>query len=166
HTLAGVNRCTRNKDTVRHPGKADGGHLPQDLAGTLNDYEDIVTGGYAKNRMDAAIAIPADPTAVVKGITGLGDIAGVGGPLPKGDRLHKVGWKTGYTTGEHYSVSDIECTLPTGAVALFVDQYTLVGDLASGFAQQGDSGAAVLSEDEDELVAMIIAVDTVHGATF
>ncbi len=165
HALAGVNNCTRNQDTVRHPGKADGGQLPQDLAGTLSDYEDILTGGYAKNRMDAAIAIAADPAAVAKGIAGIGDIAGVGGPLRHGDRVRKVGWKTGLTSGKCHSTSSITPKLPSGDVALFVDQHTIVGNLPSGFAQQGDSGAAVLTEDGDELVAMIIAVDTIHGVT-
>ena len=42
--------------------------------------------------------------------------------------------------------------------ALFVDQYGIVGDTPAGFAQQGDSGAAVLTKDSNELVGMIIAV--------
>jgi hypothetical protein len=159
HTLAGVNRATVNQDTVRQPGADDGGLAPAHTLGKLVSYRTILLGGYHSNTIDAAIAEPDDPADIAPGVRGIGAITGVGVPLRYGDRLHKVGWKTGYTAGTHRYMISYQTEFPGVGPALFVDQYGIVGDdPAVGFAQRGDSGAAVLTEGSDELIGMVIGV--------
>ena len=163
HTLAGVNQAAVNVDTVRQPGDADGGRTPGDTLGTLASYHTIMLGGYHQNTIDAAVAEPASPTDVTAGAGGIA-IQGVGPGLTYRDRVQKVGWKTGHTFGTYeYKISYL-VDFAGGNTALFVDQYGIVGDDATtGFAQRGDSGAVVLTEDGDELVAMIIGVTQDHS---
>jgi hypothetical protein len=67
--------------------------------------------------------------------------------------------------GEYRFMASLTATLPTGAKALFVDQYAIAGIQTTGFAAQGDSGAAVLTHPGDELVGMVIAVDSLPGGS-
>jgi hypothetical protein len=158
HTLAGVNQAQVSMDTVREPGAADGGQDPGDRFGSLVSYATIQLGGYHRNVIDAAIAEPAALTDAGPGVRGIGPISGVA-PTPRhGDRLKKMGWKTGFTTGQVFATIDFTTDL-AGQPALFVSQIMILGDdPATGFAQRGDSGAPVLTEDADELAGMVIAV--------
>lgn len=157
HTLAGVNQCVVNRDGVRQPGVADGGTAADSL-GTLTTFVPIQLGGYHPNIMDAAVAEPRDPTDVASGVRNVGAVNGEGLRLNYGDRVHKVGWTTQHTFGTFRYKVDYEQPFPTvGSTAVFVDQYGIVGD-AGTFGQQGDSGAAVLSETSDMLVGLLIGV--------
>ena len=159
HTLAGVNCCQLGQDTVRQPGADDLGQTPQDTLGTLLNYQSIMIGGLHANIMDAAVAEPADPAAVTAGVRGIGSITGVGMPLTYGDRVQKMGWKTKHTFGTYRAKLSYTTTFPGVGPALFIDQYGIVGDdSAVGFAEQGDSGAAVLTEDTNELTGLVIGL--------
>jgi hypothetical protein len=50
HTLAGVDQCVADQDTVRQPGAADGGESPDDTLGVLVTYYPIALGGYYRTR--------------------------------------------------------------------------------------------------------------------
>jgi hypothetical protein len=157
HTLAGINQSTVNKDTVRQPGSDDGGKA-SDKLGTLTHFMSIALGGYHSNTMDAAIADVDDPAYVSAGVRAIGSINGVGASLSYGDRVRKYGWKSALTSGTYrYKVSYLQDFPTVVSSALFVDQYGIVGDTGA-FAQQGDSGAAVLTEVGDELVGMVIGI--------
>ena len=164
HTLAGINQSTANKDTVRQPGAADGG-TAADTLGTLTHFVHLQLGGYHPNAVDAAIAELTDPADVDAGVRSIGSIAGVGAPLSYNDRVHKFGWRTSWTSGTFlYKVSYLQDFPSVTSSALFVDQYGIVGD-ANSFAEQGDSGAAVLTEGGDELVGMVIGIaDSINMA--
>jgi len=158
HTLAAINRALVGSDTVRQPGAGDGGTNPMDTLGMLMDFEPLRLGGYHPNHIDAAVAAPSNAADVVAGIRGIGTIAGVGGPLTYGARVQKVGWQTARTIGTCRQVTNL--VLEVGGVdeALFHDQYGIEGDNPSGFAQGGDSGAAVLTYPGNELVGIVIGV--------
>jgi hypothetical protein len=159
HTLAGVNQGTVDQDAVLQPGAADGGSLANDALGTLTNYETIMLGGYHENVMDAAAAELSSPADVEPGIREVGAIRGVSAPLGYRERVQKVGWTTGHTFGTfQFRVSHL-MTFPGVGDALFGNQYGIVGDdQGSGFAQRGDSGAAVLTEDGSQLAGMVIGV--------
>jgi hypothetical protein len=157
HTLAGINQATVNRDTVRHPGAGDGG-AAGDTLGTLTTYVPIQLGGYHPNMVDAALAEPTDQIQVAAGVRTIGPIQGVGAPLSYGDRVQKVGWRSGVTAGTYrYKVSYAQEFPTVASSALFVDQYGIIGD-GGAFAQQGDSGAVVLTEKDNQLVGMVIGV--------
>lgn len=157
HTLAGINQCTANRDTVRQPGAADGGGS-SDTIGTLTDFVVLKLGGYFGNQVDAAIAEVSHPAAVASGVRSIGSISGTGLPLSYGDRVSKQGWTTGYTTGTYrYKISYSQDFPSVGSCALFIDQYGIVGD-TDPFAALGDSGAALLTESGHQLVGMVIGV--------
>jgi hypothetical protein len=159
HTLAGVNRCRLGHDTVRQPGADDQGLTPHDTLGTLLNYQAIMLGGLHPNVMDAAVAVPTNLADVAAGIRGIGSITGVGTPLNYDQRVQKMGWKTKHTFGTYqFKLSYVTNFLGTGR-ALFMDQYGIVGDDPMiGFAERGDSGAVVLTEDTNELVGLLIGV--------
>jgi hypothetical protein len=159
HTLAGVNRCRLGQDTVRQPGADDLGQTPQDTLGMLLNYQTIMLGGFYPNVMDAAVAVPTDVTDVAPGVRGIGSITGVRMPLEYGDRVQKMGWETNHTFETYRFTLSYTTTFPGVGLALFVDQYGIVGDDSTiGFAQQGDSGAAVLTEDTNELAGLLVGV--------
>lgn len=159
HTLAGVNQGTVEQDAILQPGAADGGDPAGDRVGTLVDYRTITLGGYFENEMDAAIAELASPGDVEPGVRGIGAIQGVAAPLRHEERVQKVGWATGHTFGTYEIGASHTLTFPGVGEALFTDQYAIYGDdEETGFAQRGDSGAALLTEDSNELVGIVIGV--------
>ena len=159
HTLAGVNRAVLGVDTVWQPGAGDGG-TGADILGTLQDFEKIHLGGTQRNTMDAAIAL-IDANDVDPGLRVIGPITGYRA-LSYNERVRKVGWITGETHGENILTSAYQTLLPdpTGALVptLFVDQHTIRSDPGTRFADRGDSGSAVVTEDGADLVGIVIGV--------
>jgi hypothetical protein len=120
------------------------------LIGSETRYR-IVSIQQTPNLVDAAIARPLDPGDVRDEILGIGPIHGVvQGAL--GMRIQKSGRTTGYTTGEILQV-DVTVNVQYGAgqIAQFTDQL-----LAGAMSQGGDSGSAVLDE-QNRLTGLLFA---------
>jgi hypothetical protein len=92
-------------------------------------------------------------------VRGLGTITGVRQPI-SGDRLSKYGWTTHLTSG---------LDLGTYMVELDPDnlpgQRFLVRRVSGRFADEGDSGAAILDRDR-KLVGLVIAGKDVVDQTY
>lgn len=104
-----------------------------------------------ENKVDCAIAQPVNPDEVLNEILGLGKIAGI-----KEAELGMSIKKSGRTTGLTYGT--IEQTNVTARVSYGVNKTALFTDqlLAGAMSQGGDSGSAVLSEDNN-LVGLLFA---------
>ena len=103
------------------------------------------------NLVDAAIARPLNSADVVDEILEIGTIKGVA-QADLGTSVKKSGRTTGFTTGEILQVDvTVDVDYGAGRTARFTDQL-----LAGAMSQGGDSGSAVL-DDEDRLVGLLFA---------
>lgn len=142
-----ANNEGREGDNLLQPGVVDGGRDPDDVIGTLYDYEPIefcramLCPG---NTLDAAIALT---TAEDVG-AGTPD-GGYGSPRPwtaeaeLGMSVQKYGRTTGHTVGE---VSGINATIDVSyrdGRARFENQIVISGQ---GFSAGGDSGSLVVTK--------------------
>jgi hypothetical protein len=185
HVLANSNEASPG-DPVFQPGPYDGGSLSNDQIAVLSEFIPIIfeedgqnsckiaglsasllnqiarligsksrLRAYriqqAENHTDCAIAKPLNPEDVLNEILGYGKINSVReGEL--GMEIKKSGRTTGLTSGTIEQV-DVSARVSYGAnkTALFTDQL-----LAGAMSQGGDSGSAVLSEDNN-LVGLLFA---------
>jgi len=183
HVLANSNEAAIG-DAILQPGSYDGGQNPQDQIAVLSEFVPIsfdgsstcgIAGSVAavlnrlsalagsstrllpyrilqsENLVDCAIAKPLVSGDVKNEILQIGTIAGVqDGEL--GMNIKKSGRTTGLTTGtiEQVNVS-AKVSYGTNKEALFTDQF-----LAGAMSQGGDSGSAVLSEN-NHLVGLLFA---------
>ncbi|MCK4488300.1 MAG: hypothetical protein KAU38_16265 [Desulfobacterales bacterium] len=184
HVLANSNQAEIG-DPILQPGPYDGGTYPDDHIADLEDFVPIniiglpsecpiATGtanllnGIAKllgsqvrmqainqqaleNLVDAAIARPLNPEDVSDEILQIGTIQGTAaGEL--GMAIKKSGRTTGLTTGviEQVDVS-VNVQYGQGQVAMFTDQL-----MAGAMSQGGDSGSAVL-DDNNRLMGLLFA---------
>jgi hypothetical protein len=184
HVLANSNQAEIG-DPILQPGPYDGGTYPDDHIAGLEDFVPIniiglpsecpiATGtasllnGIAKllgsqvrmqainqqpleNLVDAAIARPLNPEEVSDKILQIGTIQGTAaGEL--GMAIKKSGRTTGLTNGviEQVDVS-VNVQYGQGQVAMFTDQL-----MAGAMSQGGDSGSAVLDEN-NRLVGLLFA---------
>jgi hypothetical protein len=184
HVLANSNAATRG-DPILQPGAHDGGTLANDRIADLLDFvvidfvdspSDCAIGNAAagllnavagligsttrlravrpragENRVDAAIARPLNPVDVSPEILEVGRIQGMtSGAL--GMAVKKSGRTTGFTRG---TIDQIDVTANVqygpGQIARFTDQL-----LAGPMSQGGDSGSAVLDND-NRLVGLLFA---------
>lgn len=103
------------------------------------------------NLVDAAIARPLDSADVVDEILEIGTISDVA-RAELGTSVKKSGRTTGFTTDEILQVDvTVDVDYGAGRTARFVDQL-----LAGAMSQGGDSGSAVL-DDDDRLVGLLFA---------
>jgi hypothetical protein len=184
HVLANSNAAEIG-DAILQPGPHDGGRYPEDHIADLEQFIPInITGlpsdcpiatGTAdflnsiarllgssvqlqaidqqatENLVDAAIARPLAPDDVKDEILQIGAIQGSAeGEL--GMAVKKSGRTTGFTTGEIEQV-DVTVNVQYGAgqIAMFTDQL-----MAGAMSQGGDSGSAVLDEN-NRLVGLLFA---------
>jgi len=182
HVLADMNNGQPG-DPILQPGPADGGTTEDQIA-QLADFvpldfgttepECTVAGALAKglnwlagllgsshrlravqetpgvNRVDAALAHPLSPDLVSSEILYIGTPTGVGKAALE-MRVQKTGRTTGYTTG---TITQIDATVRIdyyGPTALFEGQL-----IASPMSQPGDSGSAVLDQEE-RVVGLLFA---------
>ena len=120
------------------------------LIGSGTRYR-VVSIQQTPNLVDAAIARPLSGTSVTDEIHGIGRIQGtVQGAL--GMQVKKSGRTTGLTTGEILQVDvTVSVQYGPGQVAQFTDQL-----LAGAMSQGGDSGSAVLDE-QNRLTGLLFA---------
>jgi hypothetical protein len=184
HVLANSNAAEIG-DAILQPGPFDGGVSPQDQIARLTQFVPISFEGEPSqcsfantvitilnlgcrlidsntryqvtkvqatdNLVDAAIAAPLNAADVKDEILNIGPIQGSArGEL--GMAIKKSGRTTGLTTGE---IQQIEVTATVqyggGRTARFTDQL-----LAGAMSQGGDSGSAVL-DDQNRLVGLLFA---------
>jgi hypothetical protein len=184
HVLANSN-AAQIGDPILQPGPHDGGRFPDDRIADLEAFVPIsmtgeasncpVAGGIAgflngiarllgsdarlktvstrqtDNLVDAAVARPINAGDVKNDILGIGAISS-STPGELGMAVKKSGRTTGFTTGEILQV-DVTVNVQYGAgqTALFSDQL-----LAGAMSQGGDSGSAVLDND-NRLVGLLFA---------
>lgn len=104
-----------------------------------------------ENLVDAAIALPDSPDLIEQEILEIGNIAGINeGEL--GMEVKKSGRTTGFTTGQIQQI-DVTAQVNYGSnrIATFTDQL-----MTGGISQGGDSGSAVLDNDNN-LVGLLFA---------
>jgi hypothetical protein len=183
HVLANSNDANSG-DPIYQPGPIDGGSAADQIA-TLEDFVPIEFGEggsscsignsaasianlFAQavgsrtrlkavqlqatdNLVDAAIARPLSDSDVEDSILDIGAIAGVG-EASLNMSIQKSGRTTGYTTGVIQQV-DVTADVNYGGskTARFTDQL-----LAGPMSQGGDSGSAVL-DDDNNLVGLLFA---------
>jgi hypothetical protein len=184
HVLANSNNAQIG-DPILQPGPHDGGRFPVDHIADLVQFEPIsiigmpsdcsIAGGIANflngiakllgsdtrlkaittqqidNLVDAAIARPLNPEDVKDEILEIGSINGAGsGEL--GMAIKKSGRTTRFTSGEILQV-DVTVNVQYGQnqVARFADQL-----MAGAMSQGGDSGSAVLDEN-NRLLGLLFA---------
>lgn len=184
HVLANSNNAQIG-DPILQPGRADNGSYPADHIADLAEFIPISFTGSSNgctigngvaallngvaaamgsrtrlqtcrqqatdNLVDAAIARPLNDQDVVDEILEIGSIQGLGsGDL--GMAIKKSGRTTGLTSGE---IQQIDVTANVqygpGQTATFSDQL-----LAGAMSQGGDSGSAVLDND-NQLVGLLFA---------
>jgi hypothetical protein len=175
HVYANSNEAEKG-DPILQPGPYDGGRNPEDRVATLEGFVPItfdsspgscplalgvagifnaVSQGFGRksrfkvvevqdetNLVDCAIAKPVNEEEIKEEILEIGVPEGVvKGTL--GMKIKKSGRTTGLTTGEIEQISAaVRVEFGEGRVATFRDQL-----IAGGISQGGDSGSAVLSED-------------------
>jgi len=184
HVLANSNDAEIG-DSILQPGPFDGGNFPQDHIANLAQFVPIAFEGQPSecqfanavisvfnlgcrainsntryrvtnvqavdNLVDAAIARPLNPADIKDEILNIGPIQGtVQGEL--GMAIKQSGRTTGFTTGEIQQI-DVTANVEYGAgqIALFTDQL-----LAGAMSQGGDSGSAVL-DDDNRLTGLLFA---------
>ena len=184
HVLANSN-AAQIGDPILQPGPYDGGKLPDDHIANLSEFIPIsfmdspsdcsIARGIAgflsgiagilgsnvrlqairaraeENLVDAAIARPLNDQDVKNEILEIGTINGLAnGEL--GMAIKKSGRTTGLTTGEIQQVDvTVNVQYGEGKIAIFTDQL-----LAGAMSQGGDSGSAVL-DNNNKLVGLLFA---------
>ena len=184
HVLANSNDASIG-DRILQPGPADGGRSPQDHIADLSEFIPIEFAGTGStcsigraaagflngiasflgsktrllptrpeasdNLVDCAIAEPLNPDDVKNEILKIGTISGIAeGTLAM--NVKKSGRTTGLKTGEILQI-DVTSRVSYGAnkTATFVNQL-MAGNMSEG----GDSGSAVLNED-NKIIGLLFA---------
>jgi hypothetical protein len=145
-------------DDILQPGPYDGGASPDDIIGTLYDYEPIVFSTSASNIMDAALT---EVTSATVGTATLSD--GYGQPrtepvtaLP-GMAVMKYGRTTGFTSAKVDAVAVIANVGYDSGTARFVEQIIIK---PGTFSAGGDSGSLIVVDggvDDRRPVGLLFA---------
>ncbi len=151
HVLADENRAQLGAVIVQ-PGIADGGKVPNDVIGTLHDYEPIkfiTSNREPQNVVDCAIA-KCTPNIITPEICWIGYVNGISDPQ-KDMIVKKSGRTTALTTGKILLTNaTLKIKYNTGT-ALFVNQI-----VTSGMSKGGDSGSLLLNEN-NEAIGLLFA---------
>jgi len=146
HIFAANNGAKRG-DNLLQPGVVDGGRDPDDVFGTLYDYEPIeFCRGFActLNQIDAAIALTSPEqlgSSTPEG--GYGSPRGWTEEAKIGLNVQKYGRTTGHTVGR---VTGLNATIDVGyatGTARFENQIVITGN---GFSTGGDSGSLIVTK--------------------
>lgn len=142
-----ANNVGKPGDPLLQPGVVDGGRDPDDIIGTLYDYEPLkfcAAMVCPPNRIDAAIALTTvDDVASHTPDGGYGTPRSATVEAKLGQSVQKYGRTTGHTVGE---VSGIHATIDvgySGGTARFEGQIIITG---RGFSAGGDSGSLIVTK--------------------
>jgi hypothetical protein len=132
-------------DDVLQPGPIDGGSAPDDVIGTLFDYEPIVFSTAASNLIDAAIIqLSADTVGAATLPDGYGlPRTEVIAAVPNMD-VKKYGRTTGFTTGRVDAINVIVNVGYDSGTARFIEQIII---RPGKFSAGGDSGSLIVVDD-------------------
>jgi hypothetical protein len=143
-----ANNGGRAGDPLLQPGTADGGREPDDVLGTLHDFEPIAfCRGLtcAPNRIDAALALTtAEDLGQATPEDGYGSPRSSVAEATLGMAVQKYGRTTGHTHGR---VTGINATIDVGyrgGNARFERQLVITG--AREFSAGGDSGSLIVTD--------------------
>jgi hypothetical protein len=146
HVFANNNGASTG-DNLLQPGVADGGRNPDDVLGTLYDFEPIqFCSGFVcpANRIDAALALTtADDLGTETPEGGYGSPRSGSVEATLGMQVQKYGRTTGQTQGR---VTGINATIDVeyrGGRARFTGQVLISGN---GFSAGGDSGSLIVTK--------------------
>lgn len=157
HVLANSNEASL-EDAILQPGPYDGGLKSEDEIAILSEYVPITyhngesdDSEDTQNLVDCAIAKPHNAEDIENKIFQIGSIAGVK-EAEFDMEVKKSGRTTGLTTGVIEQV-DVTSRVNFGSnrIAVFRDQV-----MAGSMSQGGDSGSAVLDNDNN-LVGLLFA---------
>lgn len=156
HVYADENQATIG-DNVLQPGTYDGGVDPADAIGMLFDFEPISFSPFARNKIDAAIAMSS--TELLTNSTPTD--GGYGTPSSTIVRFARPGlevMKYGRTTELTVGVVDsVHASVAVGystGTARFVRQIIVT---PGGFSAGGDSGSLVVTSDGSNPVGLLFA---------
>ncbi len=142
-----ANNDAQQGDHLLQPGVVDGGRDPDDVIGTLHDYEPIQFCRALlcpHNKMDAAIArVSADDVGTATPEGGYGAPRTTVADAALGMSVQKYGRTTGHTVGE---VTGLNATIDVGYTngkARFEGQIVVTG---RGFSAGGDSGSLIVTK--------------------
>ncbi len=142
-----ANNIGKRGDNLLQPGVVDGGRDPDDVIGTLHDYEPIhfCQGMVCQpNWIDAAIALTTvDDVAEHTPENGYGSPRSASVEAKLGQSVQKYGRTTGHTVGQ---ISGLNATIDVGyrsGTARFTDQIVISG---AGFSAGGDSGSLIVTK--------------------
>jgi hypothetical protein len=148
HVYANNNGGQRG-DPLLQPGTADGGHAPDDVLGTLHDFEPLAFCRALfcpPNRIDAALALTTTGDlghATPEG--GYGSPRSAVSEAELGMKVQKYGRTTRHTKGR---VTGMHATLDIsyrGGTARFQDQIVITGT-GGEFSTGGDSGSLIVTD--------------------
>lgn len=146
HVFAASNQGRRG-DRLLQPGKVDGGRDPDDVIGTLHDFEPLRFCNAVlcpANHIDAALAL-TDDEHLGSGTPedGYGSPRGRPADASLGMQVQKYGRTTGYTHGRVVGLhATLDVDYRTGVVR-FEDQIVIGG---GDFGAPGDSGSLIVTE--------------------
>jgi len=147
HVYANENRASIG-DNVLQPGTYDGGVDPDDAIGTLADFEPIVFRRWARNEIDAAIALSdTDRLGNATPPDGYGRPNSITAAAYVNQLVKKYGRTTGETNGV---ITAINATVRVGysrGTARFVKQ--IIVESGTEFIGGGDSGSLLVTDDDD-----------------
>lgn len=153
HVLAASGKGKKG-DKILYPGKADGGHNPGDVVGTLTAFKKFKTGGAYVNTIDAAVAKFAKSR--LKDVRS--DIKNLG--VPKGTttakldmQITKTGRTTATTKGKVVGLAArLQINYPGVGLVGFRDQV-----FCTRYSKPGDSGSLVLEKKTKKAVGLHFA---------
>lgn len=127
--------------------------VAQQLNGATPAEVPMIASASLDNMMDAAVAIPQDPTQFTNELLEIGAIQGIKAP-ELGMVVAKMGRTTGYTEGRitllNTTVNVQYDTMLGTRTARFVDQV-----ITSGMSNRGDSGSLVVDPSDNFAVGLL-----------
>jgi len=152
HVFANENLASLGDDVIQ-PGPYDGGTVPNDIIGTLADFEPIVFGG--NNTMDAAIVFcTTDTLGAATPEDGYGTPSSDAVAPASRMKIMKYGRTTGFTNSRITGTNaTVEVGYDTG-VAIFVGQIYI---RSRSFSAGGDSGSLIVTENGKNPVGLLFA---------
>ncbi|NQV32076.1 MAG: Ig-like domain-containing protein [Phycisphaeraceae bacterium] len=152
HVYANQNGASLG-DNVLQPGDFDDGEDPEDMIGTLYDFEPIVFSRRANNKMDAAMALVMLDGETPRVGTST-PAAGYGVPnstttlASMGQPVQKFGRTTGYTKGRVMALNaTVNVSYGPGKTARFRNQILIESVDSEPFSAGGDSGSLIVTDD-------------------
>ncbi len=158
HVLADENRAAKGDDILQ-PGAYDGGERPADVVARLDRFVRLQTSG--ANVTDCAAATVANNIAYdAAGITGVGNLAGVG-DLNADSTVSKMGRTTGVTHGHitAFELDNLVVGYDLGSLR-FDNQIEIESTGEGPFSQGGDSGSLIVNSSTEAVALLFAGSDT------